>query len=120
MELNDRQRAFCDNLLSGCSQAEAYRKAGYNSKNPEKEASKLVLTPDVSRFLADMRGKIAEKSGFTRERAMELLKQIAEDGGQLGSARVSAITQAAKMCGWNEPDKQEHSGVLEILIKRQG
>lgn len=118
MELNDRQRAFCDNLLSGCSQAEAYRKAGYNSKNPEKEASKLVLNPDVSRFLADMRGKIAEKSGFTRERAMELLKQIAEDSGQLGSARVSAITQAAKMCGWNEAEKQEHSGALEIVIRK--
>lgn len=49
---------------------------------------------------------------------MELLKQIAEDSGQLGSARVSAITQAAKMCGWNEAEKQEHSGALEIVIRK--
>jgi phage terminase small subunit len=103
-KLNARQLLFCEHLLKGDSQAEAYRRAGYNSNAPEREASDLMKSPKVSAYLREKREKLEETGDFTRADAIQVLKQVAQTD-ESGSARVSAVAQAAKMLGWNEPEK---------------
>ncbi len=114
--LNQRQLLACENLLSGMSQAEAYRQAGYKSSQPEKEASALFAKPEISRYLREKREKLAEAGDFTRAEAIQVLKQVAQTD-ESGSARVSAVAQASKMLGWNEPEKVDvgFSGIAELL-----
>ena len=114
-KLNARQLLFCEHLLKGDSQAEAYRRAGYKSNAPEREASDLMKSPKVSAYLREKREKLEEVGDFTRADAIQVLKQVAQTD-ESGSARVSAVAQAAKMLGWNEPEKVD--GTLEVIIKK--
>lgn len=105
-KLNQRQLLACENLLSGMSQAEAYRQAGYKAKAPEQEASKLFGLPHISQYLGEKRAKTEAETEWTRAQAIEVLKNVAL-ADESGSARVSAVAQAAKMLGWNAPEKHE-------------
>lgn len=102
--LNARQQLFCDAVLDGCTQAEAYRRAGYQSQQPASGASVLMRRPEVAAYLQQQRRVLEAATPFTRQRALEVLRDIAE-GGESASARVAAVTQAARMLGWNEPDR---------------
>lgn len=114
-KLNQRQILACENLLTGMSQAEAYRRAGYKSKAPEQEASKLFSLPHISQYLEEKRKKAESDGDFTRAEAIKYLREVAKDN-ENGSARVSAVAQAAKMLGWNAPDKQE--GTIEVILRK--
>lgn len=122
LKMNQRQILFCDALLAGASQAEAYRRAGYKSKQPQRDAAELVVTPTVSDYLAKKRAEMDAKSTFTRERALAVLEQVA-NSGDTSSSRVAAVAQAAKMQGWNAPDKQEldvTGNLASVLAKVRG
>ena len=54
--------------------------------------------------MREKREKLAETGDFTRAEAIQILKQVAQTD-ESGSARVSAVAQACKMLGWNEPEK---------------
>ena len=116
--LNQRQRLFCDALLSGMSQAAAYRSAGYAPKRAETEAAKLVRSPAVSRYLEAKREEAARAGAMTRERGLALLGGIAEDASQPGAVRVRAVESLARLLGWNAPDRVEVSGPLAALLAR--
>jgi hypothetical protein len=116
--LNQRQRLFCDALLSGMSQAAAYRAAGYSPNRAETEAAKLVRTPVVSRYLESKRAEAARAGAMSRERGLSLLGCIAEDSSQPGAVRVRAVESLARLMGWNAPDRVEVSGPLAGLVAR--
>ena len=117
-DLNQRQRLFCDALLSGMSQAAAYRSAGYSPTRAETEAAKLVRTPVVSRYLAVRREEAEQAGAMTRERGLALLGGIAEDSSQAGAVRVRAVESLARLMGWNARDRMEVSGPLAGLLAR--
>ena len=112
-KLNHRQEAFCRGVLAGLSQAEAYRRAGYSPTRAESRAAELVRTPAVSGFLAAERARSRKMAVFTRQAALRVLQEVAESG-DTSAARVGAVATAARMEGWNEPDKLEH-GVTDKL-----
>jgi hypothetical protein len=116
--LNQRQRLFCDSLLSGMSQAAAYRSAGYSPNRAETEAAKLVRTPVVSRYLELKRSEAERIGAMTRDRGLALLGGIAEDSSQAGAVRVRAVESLARLMGWNAPDRMEVSGPLAGLLAR--
>mgnify|MGYP002139880495 CR=1 FL=1 len=77
--LNARQQLFCDAVLDGCTQAEAYRRAGYQSQQPASGASVLMRRPEVAAYLQQQRRVLEAATPFTRQRALEVLRDIAED-----------------------------------------
>jgi phage terminase small subunit len=121
-KLNQRQLLFCEALLAGASQAEAYRRAGYSPVRAESKAAELVRTPAVSSYLSAKRAKSEQAGEFLREDALRLLHHLATSG-DTSSSRVAAIAQAAKMQGWNAAEKQEHSvsdNLAALLAKVRG
>lgn len=119
--LNDRQRRFVELITEGKEQVEAYKQAGYKPKTKaaaEASASQLLSNPKCQEYLRELREKAEEASTWSKAQALDTLKGIAEDGQLQTGARVSAIGQAARMLGWNEPEQVEvQSDGLTALLE---
>lgn len=76
-ELNFRQRDFVRWFLLCRNASEAYRRAGYSSKNPDVDASKLLVNPSIKQMIADEEAAIQKKYEATREEIIDLLAGIA-------------------------------------------
>lgn len=78
---SSKQEAFCQAVVSGMSQADAYRSA-YNAekmKNEtiQKRASELIRDGEVKGRLQELRGKLENTQLWTREMAVsELLENV--------------------------------------------
>lgn len=128
-QLTAKQNNFIDGVIIGLSYAEAYRQAGYATKGMSvetlaKEASRLAALPHISPLIAQRQKELANKAIWDREQALKMLKNIADEAvkeefrADTRSVAIKAIEQANKMCGYNEPEKQEitHSGVIKVII----
>lgn len=128
-ELTAKQNNFIDGVVSGLSYAQAYRQAGYATKGMSietlaKEASRLAARPHISPLIAQRQKELANKAIWDREQALKMLKNIADEAvkeefrADTRSVAIKAIEQANKMCGYNEPEKQEitHNGVIKVII----
>jgi hypothetical protein len=131
--MTPKQRAFVEHMLAGKPQAEAAELAGYAFPY-DVAATQALLNPEVSALCSGkikriprshakaprpggetpvlceaerLLAKAAVKKALTRERALEILCEIAEDTECIPFARVGAINQAAKMEGW-VIQKHEH------------
>ena len=62
--LTGQKRKFAQALMSGSSQAEAARKAGYSEKTARSQGSRLAKDPDIIAFISKKRGAdvIAEQA----------------------------------------------------------
>lgn len=105
MALTAKQEAFCQAIVSGLSQADAYRKA-YNAENMkpptvQKRASELMANGEVAGRVQELRAPVVEKLQYGLEQAMleadEAFKvsKTKENGG----AMVAAVTLRAKLNG---------------------
>ena len=70
------QEAFVTNLIKNCNQTDAYRKAGYKSKTPDRQANQLMRNSKVQVRLDFLRDKLAEKTGITAEMVVQELAKI--------------------------------------------
>ena len=115
MKLTDKQEKFCRVLVSGTSQADAYR-AAYNAEKmkPEtvqRKACELMKDGKVSARVYQLRDELAERSGWTREDSVRELRVALADGG---AVRVAALKELNSMHGYNAPQKHEHKGDMTI------
>lgn len=70
------QEAFVTNLLTKLNQTDAYRKAGYKSKTPDRQANQLMRNSKVLARLNFQREKLAKKAGVTAEMVVAELAKI--------------------------------------------
>ena len=130
--LTPKQENFVQGLISGMGQAEAY-KAAYStkrmtSKSIDETASNLRKDPKISSRILGIQRQNENTAIWTRAEALERLKRIADEArqatsepildsknnvvgvrhnSQAASVELKSIEQAAKMCGFNEPDKTD-------------
>lgn len=137
--LNERQERFCQLVASGRPHGRAYEEAGYSAKgrSADAQAAKLVAKGNVQARIAELMKENASGCRLSREQAMAYLCDIIETpvgdidpqhklaqeyrepgettGGMIKMpAKLDAFKELAKMCGWYEPDKIEHSVTDEI------
>lgn len=104
-KLTAKQEAFCQAVVSGMSQSDAYRKA-YNAKKMKAEtvqqsASRLMADRKVAARVESLRKPVAEKVQYGLEQAMLEAKEafdIAKEK-ENGGAMVAAATLRAKLNG---------------------
>jgi len=80
-DLSDRQRKFAENLATGMSQTEAYKRAGYTAKNnkvAEASASRLLSNAKVSTYLDELRAKSVDETIWTRNKMIAYLCAVLE------------------------------------------
>jgi phage terminase small subunit len=82
-KLSPRQEEFIRIYLSDPARnaSDAYRKAGFNSKNPDVDAAQLLVNPSIKPKVDEYEAKIKqiaeEKFGITQERILQDLAEIA-------------------------------------------
>lgn len=103
--LTAKQEAFCQAIVSGMSQADAYRAAySAGSMKPEtvqKRASELMRNGEVAGRVAAIRKPVVEKVRYDLEMAMVEAAEAFEvsKSKENGGAMVAAVTLRAKLNG---------------------
>lgn len=113
--LTGKQEKFCQCIADGMTQADAYRTA-YNAekmqaKTIHEKASALMADGKVAARVAELRGALAKKALWTREKSVAgLVKafQVAEDAGN-AAAMTGSIKELNAMHGYNAPSKVDLS-----------
>lgn len=108
--LSIKQQKFCEHIVAGETNAQAYRKAGYavtNSNSAEACASRLLGKANIRSRIAELRKPQTHRAMMTRDRKRELLREIAENAAKKDVDRIRAIEVDAKLAGHFEPDRQE-------------
>lgn len=106
-DITDQQRRFADFILQGKTQTEAYKLAGYKSKDDDvagANASRLIGNDRVAAYLASKREKVAKKLELTTEHFARRLERLA-----------SAAERAALPS--TEPSDDETTDVLMVTPK---
>ena len=128
--LTHKQEQFCQNIISGMTQHDAYKNAyevkKMSNKAIDEEGSKLIKTPKVSQRVAELKElaafiasqKTSQELIWTREMSIKALLSIYQDKTAPSSARVSAVKEINAMHGYNEPIKVNLGGQKDnpILI----
>ena len=112
-----KQESFCQNILAGCTQTEAYRRA-YNCDNMAdatvtNSAYKLINQGELAARIQQLRDQLAENLLFPRIERLEILKGIAQ-GSERDGDRINAIKTFSEFIGDGAPIKMqiEHSGQI--------
>jgi Terminase small subunit len=105
---NIRRERFCQLYVKLGNASEAYRQAGFNSKEVNGNACNLIASNSVSSRIMEIQAENDRKSPLSREEALNILAEIARgprDEFIKASDQERAIEIASRMCGWNEPDE---------------
>ena len=102
MTLTSKQEKFCQGIVSGLNQSDAYR-AAYSvgeSTKPEcvnQQAYELMQNLDISLRIEHLRRPIAERVGRTLEQHIERLMKLGEHGESLD--KVESAIKAEELIG---------------------
>lgn len=137
--LNPRQRKFVELFTGGLEPTEAYVAAGYSPKGASGAACKLQAIASVKDAIAVERARLRKASQMSKDDALDWLAgvvrtpvgevdgksvyaqevQVSEFGTKIKMAgKMEAIEKLAKMLGWYEPEKVEHT--VEVVIGGMG
>jgi phage terminase small subunit len=125
-KLTAYESKFVEGILSGATQADAYRNAGYKCDRLTPEgiavkAYKVANKDHIKDIIAQRRKEMESAAIWTRKEALEKLRGIIDaavrymvDDGKYSAAASQAATraieQANRMCGYNEAERLEISG----------
>lgn len=122
----DRIEIFCNEILSGKSQRQAYYAAypsskKWKEKTVDNKASELANSKEVLGRLEEKRQELQKRTSIKQEDIIEELKTIgfAElDPSIIKPAdKTKALELIAKILGLDKPPESEEIGSLETLIK---
>jgi hypothetical protein len=121
MKITNKVEKFCQSVVSGMSNADAYRNA-YNTSKMKAEtiqnnAYKLNSDNDVITRIDFLRKELESKALWTREESVIELKKVLEMPDN-SAAQIAAVKELNAMHGYNAPTKLELSGkvTLESLV----
>lgn len=134
---NARHERFAQLVASGKSATQAYAEAGYSAKDADTAGPRLSGNVGVAARIAALKAAQADKCEFDRDELRKFLvgvlkaKPSEADADnplcdlvmtKMGPAMVfpsklQAAAQLAKLCGWNEPEKIEHTGKVSLTLE---
>lgn len=117
--LTAKREKFCQNLINGMTQTDAYR-AAYNTKGMSdrvvwQEASLLAKNPKVALRLKELREELAEANRMTVEERFAWLSKLVRENGACTSDKLKAIDQMNKMEGVYSTKLEGSIGVVNKL-----
>ena len=131
---NVKHEKFCQLILQGKNQSEAYRLCGYKSKNERIHANQLITNSNVSKRIEELREKQSKKFNYEADYTSSVLKKLLEDAviqkvnddtGETtfkdNKMALEVLKELNKM-GGNYLDnklKLEHSGKVDSDQKRE-
>jgi hypothetical protein len=111
---NPRQEQFCLLYYIMGNASEAYRQAGFKTKVPQINASRLLTKANIISRIAEIRAQNEPKKVRNREGLIEWLDDLMSrpaDEPVKWSDKLRAAEIIARMCGYNAADRVEvHAG----------
>lgn len=110
-ELTVKQSNFIDGVMSGLSDAAAYR-ASYNVENMKplsinRKAHELRHKVNIAAMIEERKAELAQKQLWTREKSVERLSTIAEDDLSKDTDKIASVKELNAMHGYNAPQKHD-------------
>lgn len=114
--MTGKQRLFADHVISGKSQAAAYRLAYPGSglwkvESVKVEASRVASKPHVKAYIEEAIKEAKAAATLTREDLLlamgKIVKRVGKDANAPATAVVAATQQASRMLGCDAPTKIE-------------
>lgn len=101
--LTQKQEKFCQNIILGESQADAYRNS-YDAQRMSsnaiyREASLLISTPKIAQRIEELRKDLAKPTIMTAQERLEWLTQIIKNDNETTADKLRASDQMNKMQG---------------------
>lgn len=117
-KLNQRQERFCEFVVAGESQTEAYLKAGFKVPRGDarKHAARLMTNDGVKARIDELRAPQTRKALLSKDRKREWLRDIIENPGEKTQDRLRALELDAKLAGHFEPDRVEVEAGPKTLL----
>ena len=123
MALTGKQEAFCQAIVKGSNQADAYRSA-YNASKMKDEtiyamSSKLAADHKVAIRLQELRQPVVEKLQYGLEEAMREADDAlaVSKSKKNGGAMVAAVTLRAKLSGLLVERKEVKLTTVQQLVE---
>ena len=112
MTLTAKQEGFAQAVAGGMNQSDAYRSAYNAGKMKDSSincnASQLMSDAKVAQRVSFLREELANRSLWTREQSVAVLKEVVDASDAKHTDRISAITVLNKMQGFDAPLKIEN------------
>jgi uncharacterized protein with PIN domain len=124
---NPRHEAFAQAVALNMPASAAWMKYVGKTKHSatvDPAASRLVKSCKVSARIAELRGKVAEtaekKFDLSKDEWLDRLFQISvkAESAEDYNAAIGALREIGKGAAHYAPEKVEHSGVSEIIIRK--
>ena len=125
---NPRHEAFAQAVALNAPASQAYREhvsgGKCSDRTAEVEGSKLANNPETALRIEELRVKVAAKADrkfdLSKEAWLERLARIAASAEESEdfSAATGALREIGKGAGHYAPEKVEHSGATEIVIRK--
>jgi len=105
--LSVRQQRFCEFIVAGKNGTEAWLAAGYPVTRDvaRTNAAESLANPRIIEHIAKLRAPEQAANRLTRDRKLELLRDIAEKEANPLDARLRAMAEDSKMQGHYEPEQ---------------
>lgn len=120
MGLTPKQEHFAQNLFSGMTQADAYRKAfgqgKYNDKTLIEAASRLSANSNVLARVKELQKTLENKALWTREDSINKLKEAFEMV-EKATDLVPIVKELNAMHGYNAPIKTELELTGNVVVR---
>lgn len=120
-ELTPMQMAFCQAVVDGNNQADAYRIANPKAQSwtdnaVRVSACRLMAMSNVKLMVDTLRAELAEKCLWTREESVRALKGVIANPDKAGDI-TAAVKELNAMHGFNAPVKMDHGGLTIVINK---
>ena len=117
--LTAKQEAFCQNIIQGMSQADAYRSAYDTKRMTDKsvweKASELASNVKVAERLKELRGQLANEKIMSAQKRLEWLTRLIDSEDEDTNTKLKAVDIMNKMQG-EYTRKVEANVVNEVNI----
>lgn len=121
-QLNEKQKAFCDEYLIDLNATQAAIRAGYSKKSARQKAWNLLDMPETQAYIkARMDEKKAERIA-TQDEILEYLTSVMRGQSQSEVVVVEGIGDGCSAARTVDkaPDEKERLKAAELLGKRHG
>ncbi len=116
MKLNPKQEAFAQAFSSGLNATQAYIRAGYSENGASQGAERLLRNVEISQRIEELRSQMESKMTYKRETYIETLRERFMEMPPESATCAKYGEMLAKAMGWNEPEKLDIVGALEINL----
>ena len=116
---NPKHERFAQLFAVSGNASAAWREVTGKVKDANVHGDEFMAVHGMKARIEEIRAGTAEKSERKKEELYSFLWQAVDGAIEVRPEQLRAAEIIARMTGWNEPEKVEQSGAIEIVIRKE-